>query len=239
MHYVISDIHGCYDQYVNLISKINLKPDDTLYILGDIVDRGPEPMKVLLDMSERTNVIPLMGNHEDMALPVLKKLFIRNTSPDRLIEFTFTLNISDRLDYELWCANGGKATISSFLTLSVEEKEKVINYMSTFRQYAEVRAKNTDYILIHAGFPHSEFSPDKPLSEYNKGDFLWTRLNYDKTYFTDKYIITGHTPTPYIDKNNTGEIIIRSRNIDIDCGCVYGYKLAAFCLETKKAAYVS
>ena len=62
MHYVISDIHGCYDQYVNLISKINLKPDDTLYILGDVVDRGPEPMKVLLNMSERANVIPLMGN---------------------------------------------------------------------------------------------------------------------------------------------------------------------------------
>ena len=38
MIYVTSDIHGCYDQYLRLIQRLELKEDDTLYILGDIVD---------------------------------------------------------------------------------------------------------------------------------------------------------------------------------------------------------
>lgn len=41
MHYVVSDIHGYYDRYLKLLEVINFTDDDTLYILGDIVDRGP------------------------------------------------------------------------------------------------------------------------------------------------------------------------------------------------------
>lgn len=37
---------------------------DVLYILGDVVDRGPEPMKILNDMSMRINVFPILGNHD-------------------------------------------------------------------------------------------------------------------------------------------------------------------------------
>lgn len=45
--YVISDIHGQYDMFMELIDKIDLKQTDTLYVLGDILDRGPHPIKVL------------------------------------------------------------------------------------------------------------------------------------------------------------------------------------------------
>lgn len=40
MIYVVSDIHGCYDKYQELLKKLNLGPDDTLYVLGDVIDRG-------------------------------------------------------------------------------------------------------------------------------------------------------------------------------------------------------
>ena len=46
--YVISDIHGEYDKFVELLDKIKLQDTDTLYILGDILDRGPHPIKTLL-----------------------------------------------------------------------------------------------------------------------------------------------------------------------------------------------
>lgn len=39
--YVISDIHGEYDMFLDLLEKIGLKEADTLYILGDVLDRGP------------------------------------------------------------------------------------------------------------------------------------------------------------------------------------------------------
>ena len=50
MIYVMSDIHGEYDKYIKMLELINFSNADELYVLGDIVDRGKEPVKVLLDM---------------------------------------------------------------------------------------------------------------------------------------------------------------------------------------------
>ena len=40
MIYAVSDLHGCYDKYRNMLEKIHFSETDTLYILGDVVDRG-------------------------------------------------------------------------------------------------------------------------------------------------------------------------------------------------------
>ena len=47
--YVISDIHGNYEKYKRLLEMIDFKDQDTLYVLGDVIDRGPEGIKVLKD----------------------------------------------------------------------------------------------------------------------------------------------------------------------------------------------
>lgn len=39
MIYVISDIHGCYDKYIKMLEKIRFSSEDTLYVLGDVLDR--------------------------------------------------------------------------------------------------------------------------------------------------------------------------------------------------------
>ena len=45
--YVLSDIHGQYNLFTDVLNKINLKDSDTLYVLGDVLDRGDNPIKVL------------------------------------------------------------------------------------------------------------------------------------------------------------------------------------------------
>lgn len=50
MVYVMSDIHGCYDKYIRLLHQIELGKNDTLYVIGDIVDRGNDGIKILWDM---------------------------------------------------------------------------------------------------------------------------------------------------------------------------------------------
>ena len=45
MIYVLGDIHGCYDKYEEMLKRIRFSDDDTLFVLGDVVDRGPEPVK--------------------------------------------------------------------------------------------------------------------------------------------------------------------------------------------------
>ncbi len=53
MIYAMSDLHGCYDKYIKMLKMIKLNDGDTLYILGDIVDRGDGGIKILQDMMVR------------------------------------------------------------------------------------------------------------------------------------------------------------------------------------------
>ena len=73
MIYVMSDIHGCYEKYIEMLKLINFNDNDTLYVLGDVCDRGNNPMKILLHMMEYDNIIPLYGNHDVDALIHLEK----------------------------------------------------------------------------------------------------------------------------------------------------------------------
>ena len=50
--YVMSDLHGNFCAYQKMLEKIELKSEDKLYILGDILDRGPNPIKIILDLME-------------------------------------------------------------------------------------------------------------------------------------------------------------------------------------------
>ena len=63
MIYAMSDIHGQYEQFLTLLEQIGIRKEDTLYILGDVVDRGPEPMKILKYMMAHSNIIPIIGSH--------------------------------------------------------------------------------------------------------------------------------------------------------------------------------
>lgn len=64
--YVISDIHGCYTEFMQMLEKIKFDPKkDELIIAGDIIDRGPENLQMLRYMeSKPESVMFLMGNHD-------------------------------------------------------------------------------------------------------------------------------------------------------------------------------
>ena len=54
--YVMSDLHGAYERYKRMLRLIEFSGNDTLFVLGDIVDRGENPAGILLDMMSRKNV---------------------------------------------------------------------------------------------------------------------------------------------------------------------------------------
>jgi len=62
--FVIGDIHGCYDESMELIEMIGLTDEDWLISLGDIVDRGNKSKEVYEYFLNRPNSLVLMGNHE-------------------------------------------------------------------------------------------------------------------------------------------------------------------------------
>ncbi len=64
--YAIGDIHGCYDEFMQLLKEIEFNSGkDTLYLVGDIVNRGPKSIEVLeWVLKNSNNVISILGNHE-------------------------------------------------------------------------------------------------------------------------------------------------------------------------------
>ena len=119
MIYVMSDIHGCYNEYKQLLEKIQFSEADEMYVLGDVVDRGPEPMKILFDMMYRPNVYPILGNHEYMAIKILGKLNVE-IKEDNVDDY---LNGDDIEDFMYWMKDGGQTTVEEFQKLNSEDKE--------------------------------------------------------------------------------------------------------------------
>lgn len=218
--------------FMELLDKIKLKETDTLYILGDILDRGPHPIKTLRKIMEMPNVICMVGNHELMALKCLKFLMKEIT------------NISiEELDIEMlnnlvtWQYNGSKSTINEFSQLDPESKQEVIDFINEFLVYEEVSINNKNYLLVHAGL--GNYSPEKDIEDYSLHELVWTQADYNVRYFEDTYVITGHTPTQTIaDNSRPGYIYQRNNHIAIDCGACYsGGRLAALCLDTGEEYY--
>lgn len=233
MTYVISDIHGCYDEFCALLSKIDFSDDDELFILGDVVDRGEAPIAVLQDIMERYNVFLIKGNHEMMAMSVLKRLCIEVSN-----EAINEVSREDIVTLYDWMANGGQNTINQFRKLSRAEQEDMLGYLEESSDYEIVECGGKKYILVHGGLEN--FSPDRDISDYYVDEIVWTRPDYDRRYFPDEntVLVTGHTPTPLIRSDKKDLVFAENGHLAIDCGCVFGGSLAAVCLETGEVTYV-
>lgn len=234
MKYIISDIHGCYEEYKQLLDKIHFSDDDELYVLGDAMDRGPEPIKVILDMMSRANVIYILGNHDYMMLSALKKLAVEVTEEN----CENYLSADDLLNYTYWIQDGGDVTSQQFVKLSREEQQDILSYLEDALVYEVLEDKGKKYILVHAGI--HDFSEEKELTKYDFTNFLYWRMDYNKRYYQnqDIYVITGHTPTARIREDRHPKIYQGNGHIAIDCGCVFGGNLTAYCIETGESVYV-
>lgn len=232
MTYLMSDIHGEYDKYAKMLEKIGFGDDDELYILGDIVDRGTEPVKVLLDMMNRPNVFPIMGNHDLMALDVLKKLSVDITEDNYSSQVDMSV-MNEMLD---WFGNGGAVTMEKFGGLDNDTRRDVLDYIGSFPLSEVLEIGEKSFILVHAGL--GNFSKDKKLRDYTAEELILTRNDPDTRLFDDGniYVVSGHTPTLTI--TGKAEIYKSANNICIDCGAVFGGRLSCLCLETMEEFYV-
>lgn len=228
--YVMSDIHGNYEKYRQALEKINLQEHDILYVLGDVVDRGTGSCKILLDMMYRFNVIPLLGNHEFMATSVLSKL-VEEITEDTLDGFHQDF-ITGMLT---WFENGGQSTFEEFKKLQPEDRQAVLEYLEEFELYEEITVSGQDYILVHAGLDN--FEKTKPLSDYQLHEIIWAETDYEKVYFEDKILITGHTPVQLLSHGKSDKILKKNNHIAIDCGCGFHEKLGVLCLDTMEEMY--
>lgn len=230
--YVIGDIHGEFEQLKILLETMKFNDNDELYVMGDVVDRGPDPIKTLQYLMTLPNCVCIAGNHEWMALESLKLMMNEITE-----DFIQTLDKNQVMIMFDWFHNGGKTTMDQFSKLSNEERQEVLDFIGEFEAYVELEIQGRKYLLVHAGL--NNFSYRKPIEEYAIDDLLWTRANYQMPYYENKIVITGHTPTQTISGNDRPGYIYRKNNhIALDCGdCSQNGRLAGICLETGKEYY--
>lgn len=228
----MSDLHGEYKKYIAMLEKISFSDDDILFILGDVVDRGENCTDILKDMMLRSNVYPILGNHEVMAKSILGKLLVKITD-DNYASHIDEATMRGMLE---WQQNGGNATIKQFSALSEEERFDLLSYLDEFEPYQTVDTADNSFILVHSGL--GNFSPDKRISEYSLKELCFMRPDYDKQLFSDNsvFIVSGHTPTQLV--SGKPQIYKSHNNINIDCGAVFGGRLACIRLDDFEEFYV-
>ena len=228
--YVISDIHGEYEKFIQLLKIISFTNKDTLYILGDFIDRGKHPIKVIQEMMKHPNIIPILGNHEFMALTCLPFL-----NDEMEVDPMTKYDIKLMMAFINWKLNGSDTTLNEMRSLDKQTRTQVLRYLCSCVAYQQFNLCNKQYILVHGGLEN--FNPNKKLNEYSLYDLVWNRPDYSKIYYQDKYLVTGHTPTQLIKGAQPGKIYKKNNHIAIDCGATYGGRLAAYCFETNKEFY--
>ena len=247
MTYILSDIHGQKKLFDKLLKKIEFSDQDELYVLGDVIDRGSDGIKLLLKAMNTKNIHMLLGNHELMMQQTI-------CSHDRELMWQYA---------QMWFQNGGKITLNSFLKYSENTQKRILKYISKLPSELRITVNNKEFILCHA-IPHPVSWKINPFENsveglrYNTEREMaaWERgLFFNDDNFKDKIIIHGHTSTKLHDKE--GKMLIRMmdekgyeqkdinkiREINIDCGCSripYGMtdgRLGCLRLEDMKEFY--
>lgn len=216
--YVLSDLHGQYDKFMDMLKLIKFNDNDKMYILGDIFDRGPDPLKILDYVICRKNIDFIPGNHEYMFL-----------------EFCNTY------DARLWSYNGGRTTMTQLMKRGEDYLKALYDYLTKL-PLVKVHDK---FILTHAGLylpkNQNQYTLQEILSLQNAEFNLWSRSNINnERQYKDYTVICGHTPTLYVDPDQYQMSIVRRKGtIYIDCGATFSDgRLACLRLEDNKEFYI-
>lgn len=232
--YVTSDLHGYpFDRFISFLNSTGFGFDDTLYILGDVVDRGDDGLKYLSWLLVQSNVRLILGNHEDMLLNcsfALKSIICNSLNH---------LTYEQREKVMHWYMNGCAPTVNAIAKLMDTNPDRlydILDYLASAPLYVPVAVNERNFLLVHGGL--GDFRADKPLSEYTAFDFLWSRPTLSHRYFEDITTIVGHTPTQVFGPEYANRMLVTDTWIDIDTGAAYGGHPMLLRLDDMKEFYM-
>ena len=217
MIYCMSDIHGEIDRFMEMLKLIEFSDEDTLYIIGDVIDRGSGGVDILCYMAEHPNMILIRGNHEQMCLDTFRNNVCYNAKG-------------------VWRNNGGSVTYRDLVYhMDPADRNELLNYLADAPVSLDIEVDGRKFHLVH-GWPSDD--------EDNQ---IWGRPMDGLGEIWDEDItpIIGHTPTIFLYPNIDNEPFHIHHSelgyICIDCGCgntTPRRRLACLCLNDMKEYYV-
>ncbi|PLR78629.1 serine/threonine protein phosphatase [Bacillus sp. V3-13] len=225
MYYVISDIHGCHAEMMDALSHWD-KENETLIVLGDLIDRGPDSLNVVQTLRELKEVAPdrvvvLKGNHDE----------------------SFTAWLLDTPEEELgfYYMPSHEETVRSFYGYDPENVQKCkrdsrkqrgqhIRHLFIKELHFLARLpmvhETENCIFVHAGINLNiqDWRDDERCMNEIRNPFIYSKKQAPKRVFF------GHTPTGLIRDDKSDCSIWMSDHgdkIGIDGGCVFGRQLNA------------
>lgn len=266
MIYCISDIHGMENLFEKMLSKINLQRNDTLYVLGDCIDRGGGlgVLQHIMRLQKSGLVRFIKGNHEMVFAnsiqqfdPKLTIKMYKGYTGSRSREYTNGLysvmyrliNSENFLESceKAWPSAASAATLSGhrsfyscndFFNLSDEDQENILSFIRESPVYADVVVAGKKYRLTHAGC-----NQDGSISSDIRREFFTQKTPLDNTT-----IVFGHTTTTDIRILTDGVMeepsiwydkYHNNDKIGIDCGAPFEHgRLACLRLDDMAEFYV-
>jgi len=249
MHYVIGDIHGCYDEMITLVNKIESQDAHAIiYFIGDFIDRGPKVWEtlqwMLTHITSDGKYRAVRGNHEQMVCDYYES--VSNSWNDSTTELP-------AIQY------GFDKVLKAHNCFSKEYLSKVVQFFSALPLSAELEitsvGKVTESFMIAHAFTPTTKELEQLSAKKIEEIYLWSREHYwGYPSSAGKILIHGHTPTTdfdYLLRNpnaRPGMIAYSSNSINVDGGCCYSQSyigntapcmLCGICLETLEEFYCS
>jgi serine/threonine protein phosphatase 1 len=204
----IGDIHGCHQEFAELLGMLELTKDDRLILLGDLVNRGPDSCKVI-DLARAHNALSLLGNHE------LRLLEYRRTKDESLIKET-DLDTHTKLRPEDWA-------YLEAMPLTHELPDLNMVFVHGGFLPGEPWQKQPAHIVTRIQVIDSNGKPRKRSDAPDA-------LPWADQWNGPPFVVYGHTPRP--------EIYKLKWSVGIDTACVMGGALTAFILPERRFVQV-
>jgi serine/threonine protein phosphatase 1 len=166
----IGDVHGCSTALGLLLETVGPRPEDTVVVLGDVIDRGPDSRGVidrLLRLRDRTKLVVLQGNHEQMMLEARR-------GPEAL---------------RAWLICGGKQALASYGAGGSGTLDDVPDSHWEFLEQTRDWYETERHLFVHANL-----APNLPMEEQPSYLLRWEPISADVRHYSGKMMVCGHAP---------------------------------------------
>ena len=204
----IGDVHGCADEFEELLTKLKLKPEDRLIQVGDLVNRGPDSHRVI-ELARKYQVESIIGNHELRLLTARKK-----NKPSLLNQYDQTT--VEQLTADDW------EYLKAMPKFLYDAQIDTVIVHGGFLPNKPWQTQSSDLITNIQVIDRK----GKPAKRSDVPD----AAPWADSWGGSPFVVYGHTPRP--------RVFERKGSIGIDTGCVYGGQLTAYIIEDKSLIQV-